>query len=97
METTTRTVHLDRVLLADEDRARMERLYEEIAGRMKEMSLITARSLGVDLEGAPVARFGATLRNKATERFCGIEWIYRDGVCVGYYDYDAGTCNAGCD
>jgi hypothetical protein len=53
----------DGVNLQSEDRARMQRLSEEVRGRLEEMALITTRTLGVDKkDGARVQFLPVQLR-----------------------------------
>ncbi len=46
-----------RAALRLEDRERMQRLSEEVRGRLQEMALITARTLGIDLDSDTVVKF----------------------------------------
>lgn len=46
-----------RVDLRPEDRDRMQRLSEEVQGRLKEMSLIAGRTLGITLGNDAIAKF----------------------------------------
>lgn len=85
--------------LSAEDRARMARLYEEVTGRVEEMALIVARTLGEDsqdhLEIAFVRRFVAlSAQQAAASRFKGVEVIHFAGCGWGCYNHDAGTCSA---
>src|SRR5258708_4360898 len=50
----TKNKNQNGILLSTEDRARMTRLREEVAGRLEEMSLIVAQTLDITFEG-PVA------------------------------------------
>jgi hypothetical protein len=91
------------VMLSSEDRDRMNRLYEEVHGRLHEMALITARVLGVPAEDIGGVRLDSASQSAPSSsgeltprarpiRFEGIEFIYQDGQCVGIYDHDAGVC-----
>jgi len=55
------------VALSADDRGRMERLSEEVQGRLKEMALITARTLGVKLDPGAVPIYDPTHHGEATE------------------------------
>jgi hypothetical protein len=46
-----------RVELTADDRQRMRRLSEEVRGRLEEMALITARTLGIGLTSDTVRKF----------------------------------------
>jgi hypothetical protein len=43
--------------LRSDDRERMQRLSEEVRGRLMEMALITTRTLGVEMEDDAVVKF----------------------------------------
>jgi len=87
-----------------EDRSRMERLYEEVEGRLKEMVLIATRVM-VKAEPAfaravsdePVIQFGRTNADRdrrARLEFKGIEMTFfgsGPGMCL-CYDHDGGLC-----
>jgi hypothetical protein len=87
------------VRLSDEDRIRMEKLYEEVSGRVMEMSLIVGRALGRDTKEAQEIAFSRSLKGenggtKAPDppfrviHFANCEW--------GCYDYITGVCEP-CD
>lgn len=108
MTTAPGTPHSGRqgfVELPDADKQRMARLYEEVQGRLREMSLIVARNLGmqisgrtkvmlhpVDLKAAPQSPSDepTTSSNGHVEVHC-TETSPGHFEC-GCYDYDAGTC-----
>lgn len=56
------------VALSAEDRARMTRLREEVEGRLKEMALIGARTLGIELPADAQPVFDPSHHD---ERFAG--------------------------
>jgi hypothetical protein len=86
------------VRLSEEDRVRMERLYEEVSARVMEMGLIVGRALGRDTRDALEIAFSRSLkeRNGGTTvppdpepsgrmiHFSNCEW--------GCYDYESGVC-----
>ncbi len=85
--------------LPEGDKQRMARLYEEVQGRLREMSLIVARNLGMEISERtrvmlrPVSVKGdesATSSNGHVEVHC-TETSAGHWEC-GCYDYDAGTC-----
>jgi hypothetical protein len=93
------------VELSERDKQRMACLYEEVQGRLKEMSLIVARTLrmeiserttlmlrpiGVKANTALPSSGRATLRQGQVEVHC-TETSEGHYEC-GCYDYDAGTC-----
>ena len=89
----------DFVELAEADKQRMARLYEEVQGRLREMSLIVARNLGMEISERtrvmlrPVSVKGdesAASSNGHVEVHC-TETSPGHWEC-GCYDYDAGTC-----
>jgi hypothetical protein len=47
----------DRTELRADDRERMQRLSEEVRGRLMEMALITTRTLGIELDRDAVVKF----------------------------------------
>ncbi|HZD73037.1 MAG TPA: hypothetical protein VE776_03985 [Actinomycetota bacterium] len=55
-----------RAALRAEDRERMQRLSEEVQGRIREMALITARTLGIDLAGDTVVKFAPVKADRAS-------------------------------
>jgi hypothetical protein len=89
------------VPLSEEDRARMARLYEEVSGRLEEMALIVARTLGKTSEGYTEVAFkrrkrlsdtrgqGSERRAQAEEQ---TEVIHFDGCGWGCYDHGQGIC-----
>ncbi len=85
--------------LVQEDRIRMARLYEEVDGRLEEMALITARTLGLNTSDRISAfeRLGqASQAVSSDERpivFQGVKIICTSSGC-GCYDYDTGECFA---
>jgi hypothetical protein len=94
------------VRLSADDRLRMARLYEEVAGRVMEMSLIVARTLGEDSKYARELTFVRQLRPPETDQegvrdaaaarggvvFQGTEIIHFSGCQYGCYDHDGGIC-----
>lgn len=63
----------DAVDLKSEDQERMQRLSEEVRGRLEEMALITARTLGTDKEkGARVQFLPVGLRPDGSENGDGV-------------------------
>ncbi len=88
------------VTFNEHDRVRMARLYEEVKGRLMEMSLIMARNLNMSVS----ERTTLMLRPRGLEadaqpdtRESGIVEVHctqtADGSWeCGCYDYDAGTC-----
>ena len=93
------------VELPDADKQRMARLYEEVQGRLREMSLIVARNLGmeisertkvmlrpVDIRADPASTSDepTTSSDDHVEVHC-TETSPGHFEC-GCYDYDAGTC-----
>jgi hypothetical protein len=93
------------VELSEHDKQRMACLYEEVQGRLKEMSLIVARTLRMEISerttlmlrpigvkaNTASSSFGrATLRQGQVEVHC-TETSEGHYEC-GCYDYDAGTC-----
>ena len=82
--------------LSEDDRQRMARLYEEVQGRLKEMSLIISRTLGMQLSDStrvmlrPREGEEADAPGNHVEVHCT---LMPDGHFeCGCYDYDAGTC-----
>ncbi|MDN7671326.1 hypothetical protein QZM22_02015 [Burkholderia oklahomensis] len=92
---------LGTVRLSDEDRARMEKLYEEVSGRLREMALITARNLRLSTtKKMDVLFFPPNTAHKSGSKpveaakpivFEGTEIICSSSGC-GCYDFDAGVC-----
>jgi hypothetical protein len=93
------------VKLPDADRDRMARLYEEVQGRLGEMSLIVARNLGTQTSERttvmlrPVsARVDAAPRgDEPTPSANGRVEVHCTETSPGHfecgcYDYNAGTC-----
>ncbi len=95
------------VELSERDKQRMACLYEEVQGRLKEMSLIVARTLNQKVsERTHVMLRPIALKAKNTASpYPGAGGILREGQvevhCTetseghfecGCYDYDAGTC-----
>lgn len=89
------------VKLPDGDKQRMARLYEEVKGRLAEMSMIMARNLNMEIS----ERTTLMLRPLGHESNTPSDQpVARDHVEVhctqmpdghfecGCYDYDAGTC-----
>jgi hypothetical protein len=87
-----------------EDKYRMERLFEEVVGRLHEMAAITSRSLGLklpegyrilfvpegnqDAAAGKAALFGAGPAAARYEIVC-----HPDGGPCGYYDLAVAVCN----
>jgi hypothetical protein len=95
------------VELSERDKQRMACLYEEVQGRLKEMSLIVARTLNQKVsERTHVMLRPIALKAKNTASpYPGAGEVLREGQvevhCTetseghfecGCYDYDAGTC-----
>ena len=80
--------------LSPEDRARMSRLREEIAGRLEEMGLIVARTLGREEKGHSGLAFlrMKTASGGAKTGFEGTEVIHFPNCQWGCYDHDKGIC-----
>ena len=94
----------DFVELPEADKQRMARLYEEVQGRLREMSLIVARNLGMELsERTRVMLRPVDVRaeSSADEPTTASADRHVEVHCTetspghfecGCYDYDAGTC-----
>jgi hypothetical protein len=93
------------VELPDADRQRMARLYEEVQGRLREMSLIVARNLGMEisertkvmLRPVDVPTDAAATRDEPTTSSNGQVEVHCTETSPGHfecgcYDYRAGTC-----
>jgi hypothetical protein len=87
------------VELPEGDRQRMACLYEEVQGRLKEMSLIVARTLKLKASDRSVSMMRPIgIDGKASEKLREghVEVVcaqYPDGHFeCGCYDYDTGTC-----
>jgi hypothetical protein len=90
------------VSLSEEDRARMARLYEGVTGRVEEMALIVARTLGKPSQGHTEVVYrrrkisfdikrgqGSEREAMATEE---TEVIHFEGCGWGCYDHGQGIC-----
>lgn len=89
------------VKLADDDRQRMARLYEEVKGRLTEMSLIVARNLNLPTNNETTVMLRpvnhgndgghkSSAPANAVEVHCALG---ADGAWYcGCYDPEAGTC-----
>jgi hypothetical protein len=75
----------------------MDRLFEELEGRLHEMALITARVLGINMAEAeivmPLGRIAEGNAGAAEKKvkYKGVETVCSPTGC-GYYDYDAKVC-----
>lgn len=81
--------------LRPDDRERMQRLSEEVRGRLLEMALIAARTVGVEMDSDTVAKF-APVRLSSAESGDGsvLQVLERAGFepnCVCYID-PPGVC-----
>lgn len=76
----------------------MARLFEETSGRLEEMALIVAHTLGMKTKeirpvfNRPKPRGGAAAAPEVAMQFGGIEIICDPEGNCGCYDYDAGEC-----
>jgi hypothetical protein len=95
----------DFVELPDGDKQRMARLYEEVQGRLKEMSLIVARNLGMEISDrtrvmmrpVDVRAESSASDEPTTASADGHVEVHCTETSPGHwecgcYDYDAGTC-----
>ena len=88
------------VELPEADKQRMARLYEEVQGRLREMSLIVARNLGmkisertkVMLRPVDLATDEATMSSSNGHVEVHCTETSPGHIECGCYDYDAGTC-----
>jgi hypothetical protein len=93
------------VQLPDGDKQRMARLYEEVQGRLREMSLIVARNLGMEisertkvmLRPVTVAPDQSASHDEPTTSSDGQVEVHCTETSphhfeCGCYDYQAGTC-----
>lgn len=91
------------VELSDDDKQRMSRLYEEVHGRLREMSLIVARNLGMQLSERtkvmlrPVDVRADSPTDQPTMSSNGQVEVHCTETSPGHfecgcYDHDAGTC-----
>lgn len=86
------------------DRKRLERLYEEAAARLFEISLIASRNLGYKSEIVDFrlqrsmtgidARQGLSAQLAASWPFGNRLYFHTSGGC-GYYDFDTNECVGG--
>lgn len=67
-----------------EDAARLDRLSEEVRGRLAEMALIVARVSGVDYSGEAVGRFTPRGSRPAKEHSATSEWIEIVEILPGF-------------
>jgi hypothetical protein len=83
--------------LAPADRERMQRLSEEVRGRLQEMALITARTLGVAFDKDTAVKFVPVEVKAANELgvAMNIEIICGPGGCGCYVD-PPGICEFPC-
>jgi hypothetical protein len=77
--------------LTSEDQSRMRRLYEEVNARLEEMSLITARNIGLDLSNGKNLKFAQSPASSAAKSFATIVIVCTETGC-GCYDYETGEC-----
>lgn len=93
------------VELGDVDKQRMARLYEEVQGRLREMSLIVARNLGMQitertrvmLRPVSVTASPPSTGDEPAEASSGQVEVHCTETSPGHfecgcYDYEAGTC-----
>jgi hypothetical protein len=99
MVTTNYEKPANSIELSESDKQRMACLYEEVQGRLKEMSLIVARTLNMEVSERSVSMMRPIgIDGKASEKFReGHVEVhctqYPDGHYeCGCYDYDTGTC-----
>jgi hypothetical protein len=87
------------VALAEPDKDRMARLYEEIQARLVEMSLIMTRTLGTKITPDTVFKFEPRIRQAGVSSVFGTKSV--EVHCTetspghfecGCYDNEAGTC-----
>ena len=80
------------VELSVEDRQRMRRLTEEVRGRLEEMALITARTLGVPLSPGSVRKFVPVAAAADQAHVVHVEIIDNpDGTYGCYTEFDDGS------
>ena len=80
------------VELSVEDRQRMRRLTEEVRGRLEEMALITARTLGVPLTPGSVRKFVPVPAATDQAHVVHVEIIDNpDGTHGCYTEFDDGS------
>jgi hypothetical protein len=84
------------VELSESDKERMTCLYEEVQGRLKEMSLIVARNLHIEISENTVAMLRPVKLEGLAAAGDGVEVICTEGppgtFNCGCYDPAAGTC-----
>jgi hypothetical protein len=80
------------VELSTEDRQRMRRLTEEVRGRLEEMALITARTLGVPLSPDAVRKFVPVAAEADRPHVVHVEIIDNpDGTHGCYTEFEDGS------
>ncbi len=85
-----------RAELRPEDRDRMQRLSEEVRGRLQEMALITTRTLGIALDSQTAVKFAPQeLDRGADETGMHIEIVCTPDGCGCYVD-PPGICEFPC-
>lgn len=77
------------VTLTDEDRVRMQRLFEEVVGRLQAMSLIMNRLGATD---SSRAKAGLRVKLNVTPGSMTGRLCVTDVYGCGCYDYDQGVC-----
>lgn len=80
------------VKLADDDKHRMARLYEEIEGRLEEMALIASRTVGLAIGKDAVTQFQREATEGEGPGGVDIEIVCTPEGCI-CYDYREGTCS----
>lgn len=78
--------------LGVEDRLRMERLYEEVRGRLQEMALVASRAVGVPLDDDARLQFRPDATRGSGPGGVDIEIVCTPDGCI-CYDYREGTCS----
>ena len=90
----------ERVRLTQDDHARMQRLSEEIRGRLEEMALIMTRTLGIALTPEMVRRFTPLTAGSLEADVTRMEIVCApDGATCGCYvtlDDGTGFCEYPC-
>lgn len=87
-----------RVELRPEDRERMQRLSEEVQGRLKEMGLISARTLGIEIGNDAVFKFDPVAHAQSDQPATTVEVVVvalpdgHGGFIFGCYQDPPGVC-----
>jgi cyanophycinase-like exopeptidase len=79
--------------LKADDRERMQRLTEEVRGRLTEMALITTRTLGIGMDEDSVVKFAPVEAENGTGKGIALQVLERSSGpnCVCYID-PPGVC-----